>query len=696
MPSRITWPKVKKIWWCFNCNIPVLQNICPRCGGSTKRIPLSDPGDARPAFERDYKFLYNAYAFEFGTSKGFNDIVGRSAMLLNKAPYYDEMKEVIVDGVNIGRLYFEPMLRRWRFRLSRFTALKLYTCYPDILEVVVVNKKHYIHGDVIRVDRDIERYKQVVLLNQSREVVGLGYSKGRGKIMVHSWWGSEGKVSSMINNDVYRKSNLSDVINVNKDSIKIMAAQSKKFLAIMYEKIRKPVIVSFSGGKDSLVALHLSIDLGFEPAVLFNNTGIELPETVETVYRTTSKYGLELIEASAGDKFWGSVYELGIPGRDYRWCCKVCKLAPLSLTVKKMWSNGGLNVVGQRAFESIDRARSPRVWRLRWAPMLLNLSPVIDWSQFEVWLYIFLNNLEVNPLYFMGYERIGCFMCPASTMAELDLVSQTHKELWGRWLDVLEYWVKTLELPREWIDFALWRWNAPARYRTMLAKRLSIDERIDDWYKTFTRIANPAIESVSWDEGKIRVVLAKNLDMNCIDAQITVSNPINYAVHHDIGWAEISWGTTTITINGNVVELNFRESEEIEKLIDILKLYYRWLLCTSCRSCETICPSGAASIKVIDERPRPIIDKSRCIKCKFCVYNCPVAEVYVEHVIAPIIFGDPEAWRRPTREHHSEILEKIANFIKSSMPVVKSEAKQEENSELLDISSFFLLNIEKT
>ncbi|MEM1560504.1 MAG: phosphoadenosine phosphosulfate reductase family protein [Ignisphaera sp.] len=696
MQKRITWPKVKKIWWCLNCNIPVLQSVCPKCGGLAKRLPLSDPGDARPAFERDYRFLYDAYLFELGSSKGFNEVVGRSAMLLNKAPYYDEMKEVIVDGVNVGRLYFEPMLKRWRFRLSRYIALKLYASYPDVLEVAVVTKKRYMHGDVVWVDRDIERYKQVILVNQSREVVGLGYSKGRGRIVVHSWWGLEQNKGSVADDNSYRRTDFSDVINANKDHIRTIVAQSKKFLAIMYEKICKPVIISFSGGKDSLVALHLSFDLGFEPAVLFNNTGIELPETVETVYRTIDRYGLELVEASAGDRFWNNVYELGVPGRDYRWCCKVCKLAPLSLTVKKMWSNGGLNVVGQRAFESIDRARSPRVWRLRWAPTLLNLSPIIEWSQFEVWLYIFLNSLDVNPLYFMGYERIGCFMCPASTMAELELVSQTHKELWGKWIDVLGYWAKKLELPREWIDFALWRWNAPARYRTMLAKRLGIEERIDDWYKTFIKAAYSAIEEVSWNEGKVRIVLENNLGTNFIDTQITSCNPINYYLNRDKGWAEIIWGTTTVTVNGKVVELSFKESEEVEKLVDILKLYYRWLLCTNCRSCETICPSGAASVKVVDGRPRPIIDKSRCIRCKFCIYNCPVAEVYVEHIVAPIIFSDPEAWRRPTREHHSEVLEKIASFVKSFTPSTpKSEVKRKEESELQDISSFFWLNTEK-
>jgi len=84
----------------------------------------------------------------------------------------------------------------------------------------------------------------------------------------------------------------------------------------------RPLLVSFSGGKDSLVALHLTLKLGLDPIVVFNDTGLELPETVETVYRTVERYGLRLEVASAGDAFWRAVEFFGPPAKDYRWCCK--------------------------------------------------------------------------------------------------------------------------------------------------------------------------------------------------------------------------------------------------------------------------------------------------------------------------------------------------------------------------------------
>lgn len=692
MPRRIVWPKVKKIWWCPSCNIPSLESVCPKCNGKTNRVQLSDPGDARPAFERDYRTLYSAYVFEFGTSKGLNDVLGRSIALLNKAPYYDEMKEIVVDGAQIGRVFFDPLLRRWRFRLSRYSAIKLFTSHPDVLEVVKLDKKWYRHGDIVRVSRDIEVGKQVVLLGTDGSVSGIGYSKGGGRIMIHSWWGKPSCNEIKLSVEPRSKTDLNDVIQAHRVYMNILTSRSKKFIATIYERMRKPLIVSFSGGKDSLVSLHLSLDLGLQPSVLFNNTGIELPETVETVYKTVDKYGLELVEASAEEKFWDSVYRLGVPGRDYRWCCKVCKLAPLALTVKDRWADGGLNIVGQRAFESIDRARNPRLWRLRWAPTLLNLSPINEWSQFEVWLYIFMNKLEPNPLYFMGYERIGCFMCPASTMAELELVSQTHREIWGRWLEVLEFWAKRLGLPREWIDYGLWRWNTPARYRTMLAKRLGVASRVNDWAKSFKGMTCPGIERSSIEEGRVFIVLEKDIAIAHVVDQLTALNYTNYRIDSDTGILTIEWINTVVEVRGRTITASYQTLDGIEKAIDVLKLIYRWNQCTGCRSCEAVCPSGAASVTLINGRPRPSIDKSKCIRCKFCVYNCPIAEVYVEHVVTPIIFGDPEAWRRKTREHHAEVLEKMREFIKSMTPDTQKrsiESRELGEERPIDIFRFF-------
>ncbi|HID80683.1 MAG TPA: 4Fe-4S dicluster domain-containing protein [Ignisphaera sp.] len=672
MPRRIVWPIVKKVYWCENCNMPVLASKCPKCGGEVYRLPLSDPGDARPAFERDYKALRAAYIYEFGTEKGLETLLGKSVLLLNKAPYVDEMREVVSDGVQIGRLYFEPLLRRWRFRLSKAGALRLVNKYPDLVEKIVVDKKRYIPMDTISVSKELRPRQQVLLVRANGKIVGLGYAKSKHKVIVHSWWGDD---SPDIERYGSRPSTFDDVIKAHEEHMRIMESKSMKLIATMYEKVRKPIVASFSGGKDSLVALSLVLDLGYEPKVLFNNTGIELPETVDTVYKIVDKFGLELVEASAGDIFWHAVYKLGIPGRDYRWCCKVCKLAPLARTVKSLWSNGALNIVGQRAFESLDRARNPSVWRLRWAPQLLNISPINYWSQLEVWMYIHKKKLYVNPLYYMGYERIGCFMCPASTLAELQLVSETHPSLWSKWLEALEYWAKRLNKPREWIEYALWRWNAPARYRTLMAKKLKVVDRIDNWYETFSLMVEPRIVSVEKTQDFVRVEFSDSIDLRFLNRQLSIVKPSRVLMNNTK--AVLEWGTAKVVIESNSMTVFKTNDYDVEKLVDIIKLYYRWLHCVGCRSCEANCPVGAFRVHVENGRLTPHVhSEDRCISCKLCLYNCPIAEVFVEHVIAPLIFDDPEAWRRKTREHQDEVLKKIKALLRKIRPELFSRSEE--------------------
>jgi len=683
VPRRGLWPVVKEVRWCPNCNIPLLTKECPLCGGKDlPRVPLSEPCDARLAFERDIKRLREAYVNEFGSDTGFEELLGKSVIVLNKAPYFDEMKEVVADGVQIGRLYFEPLERRWRFRLSKAGALRVLSRDPDLVEKIVVDKKRFIPMDVIRVDREIEPGKQVLLVRRSGRVVGLGYARKGGRVVVHTWWGDDSPDLVAVGN---RRSSKQDVLKAHEHHMYVAISKSIKLIAVMHAKTGKEVVASFSGGKDSLVAMHLTLEAGIEPKVLFNNTGIELPETVETVHRTVSKLGLELIEASAEDRFWDAVYKLGVPGRDYRWCCKVCKLAPLARTVKKLWSSGALNVVGQRAFESLDRARNPSVWRLRWAPQLLNVSPINYWSQMEVWMYIEMKGLEPNPLYFMGYERIGCFMCPASTLAELVLLEETHPDIWSKWLEVLEYWRRRLDLPREWIDYALWRWHAPARYRTIMAKKLGVVDRIDDWRTTFERIVSPRILSIERGDGYAKIVLEKPVPIEAIEKQITALN----AEGHEVGkgFARLWWSNAEVVVRGSEIECRYSDEAGIERFIDVIRAVYRWWLCVGCRACEANCPVSAFAVIEEGGRPRPqVVDPEMCIRCGMCLRNCPVAEVFIEHVVAPLIFGDAEAWRRPTREHNIEVMKKAKKLVQQ---LGVAPSAPERPKDYADTSGFF-------
>jgi phosphoadenosine phosphosulfate reductase len=57
---------------------------------------------------------------------------------------------------------------------------------------------------------------------------------------------------------------------------------------------------------------------------------------------------------------------------------------------------------------------------------LLKLNPILLWKEREVWQYLALNNVPVNPLYAKGYRSLGCAPCTKITTDE--------NERAGRWI----------------------------------------------------------------------------------------------------------------------------------------------------------------------------------------------------------------------------------------------------------------------
>ena len=63
----------------------------------------------------------------------------------------------------------------------------------------------------------------------------------------------------------------------------------------------------------------------------------------------------------------------------------------------------------------------------------LALNIIVDWSDEDVWEFIHKYEVPYNPLYAMGYKRVGCIGCPMSTKkrAELD-ANPKYKAMWMR------------------------------------------------------------------------------------------------------------------------------------------------------------------------------------------------------------------------------------------------------------------------
>lgn len=187
--------------------------------------------------------------------------------------------------------------------------------------------------------------------------------------------------------------------------------------------------VAFSGGKDSLVVLHIALEANPEVPVLYNNTTVEFPETLRYVRSLEKEWNLNLYMTRCRTPFLAAVRERGWATHESRWCCKPYKEQP---AFEFLISHGfEAEITGTTRTESIYRRSLSPIKMPKKEPHIIRVNPIYDWNYWEVWTYINLNNLPYNPLYNKGYRRIGCWCCPINGWTHYRRLKKTHPKLYS-------------------------------------------------------------------------------------------------------------------------------------------------------------------------------------------------------------------------------------------------------------------------
>jgi len=466
----------KNIWWCDYCNMPILKQLCPRCHEKGRRLILSLPGDVRPAWREDLNLMRNIIDNEYGNGIGKKLLPDDKIILINKIPWLDRMEEIIVDGYPIGAVFFD--LTRWRF-MPKSEGAKRINCYGGGKRVLIDegavkairNGMNIMVGGIKSIDGNVERGDYVIVVSRRGDVVAVGKARFSSREIRRMRNGMAIKVKEIVDESKIKenssKSTWSDFLKANKGEIEERSEKTIKFISKTVDRYWSyGRSISFSGGKDSACLLSLVLEAGIDKVkIVFLDTGIEFPETIRYIHDFLRDLNAEnlLIYKKSRNDFWSLFERLGPPGRDYRWCCKSCKLSSMQEIVKEYLNGRCLTFLGQRKYESYWRAYEPKVAETHYIKGQLKVNPIRDWTALEVWAYIGIQKLSVNPLYFRNYVRIGCFLCPASDMADLLNVSKTHPDLWDKWERALKCWMKNKGFNEKWLRYGLWRWRNPPK-----------------------------------------------------------------------------------------------------------------------------------------------------------------------------------------------------------------------------------------
>lgn len=235
----------------------------------------------------------------------------------------------------------------------------------------------------------------------------------------------------------------------------------------------KPLICTYSGGKDSDVLLELFKRSGVLFEVQHSHTTVDAPQTVYHVRKKFKELEQQGIQCNVempmykGKRvtMWSLIPQKKMPPtRLSRYCCQILK------------ETGGANrfiATGVRQDESNQR-KTRKVYETNAAKrkdavrlsdeLILNndnderrkmtehcqlqgkmiLNPIIDWTHADIWEYIQSEKIKTNPLYQCGYNRVGCVGCPMARkhrwkeFADFPTYKRAYIRAFDKMLEVLQ------------------------------------------------------------------------------------------------------------------------------------------------------------------------------------------------------------------------------------------------------------------
>lgn len=189
----------------------------------------------------------------------------------------------------------------------------------------------------------------------------------------------------------------------------------------------KDVVYSNSLGAEAMVLTDIIAANVPEIEIFTLDTGRLHDETLALLDRLERRYQRRIqvfypdagaIEQYVRDNGINGFY-LGLEERQS--CCSIRKVEPFKRAIagRKAW------VTGVRREQSAERAHGEaEAWDDRYG--LWKISPMLDWTEEDVWAYIKSRNLPYNPLHDRGFPSIGCASCTRAVEPGADPRS-------GRW-----------------------------------------------------------------------------------------------------------------------------------------------------------------------------------------------------------------------------------------------------------------------
>lgn len=397
-----------------------------------------------------------------------------------------------------------------------------------------------------------------------------------------------------------------EMVDKNKGLIEKLTQDTIKKVFNTYARFKDKVdvfYVAFSGGKDSIVTLDIVQRAlphnSFK--VLFGDTGMEFPDTYDTVgiiEKECHHQGIEFIRAKSDLNPHCTWKQFGSPSKVTRWCCSVHKTSPQILALRNNLSKidfTGMAFVGVRASESASRSEYDYISLGEKHKGQYSCNPILEWNAAELYLYVYSENLHLNEAYKKGNNRAGCLVCPNVSEKNAYFRRTCYPKEVDEYMNIIADLYKesipTEEKMKEFLENTGWK----AR---MNGRDVSIDIG--------------CTELMSGDRYILKVRKPKNDWREWIK---TIGVLLNESSPYRIDFRRNEYSFEVIELaDGYEVVLDKYLAKTAPLFVKLLKnVFHKAACCIGCHECEADCQKGC--ITMINGKVKI---SENCVRCSQC------------------------------------------------------------------------------
>lgn len=424
------------------------------------------------------------------------------------------------------------------------------------------------------------------------------------------------------NSDTTFLENIKKWCRANKDRFDAISSEAMDYIK---EKSRdyklSEMFVSFSGGKDSTVVSDLVQKSMGEQKVLhlFGDTTLEFPDTYVYVERFRKEHpGTPILSVKNKEKDFEELCKvLGPPSRVMRWCCTVFKTGAISRKIDVLFKGKKriLTFYGIRRNESSSRSKYERESDSPKIAVQRTVSPIIDWMDYDVWLYILSTGIDFNDAYRLGYTRVGCWCCPNNS-GWSEFLSKIHmKSQYEHFRQLLlEFAVKVGKPdPEVYVDEGKWKARQGGNGLSYAQKSVVEFQPCALEENTFNYDLQIPISEELYELFKPFGELNRDLGNKRLNEVYVIgrNGQMQLKLQGRIGSNVLKVSVLNKNLSG------VRGIKEAEEKIRCQITKYQ--MCMGCNACEAICRQSAISIKDVEGEIHYHIDDEKCVQCGECL-----------------------------------------------------------------------------